>query len=360
MTSLINKLFCIFDSLSIDELEYKLKSEALSLKEIDKIISKLSKIKINPDDLIQKKQITSVLSQARLKMTILPNSSQLKEQNYFFSLFSKPLEKKDVLQKMQKIAHQWDIKLENLSTPSMRLETKLKLRRALEKAKVIGAGLRDPKTKSMEEMYWVETFKFQVNGQKVSLYGGFLFSYFEQWQKQPSETRSFEDYMQAEINNMSPAELQHVKKNILIHLNQETRRAYEVEFNAEGHVLQNQTCVADGTYIFVMGAQSQSEAPQLYIHEKQRGTFQHTSFFAGGAVKSAGMLTIKEGKIATIKPYSGHYAPTNDMLKPALEWIESKAGKNVRQHIKVQKMHPWLLKLQPIVVRLFFSFGLHK
>lgn len=360
MIRFINKLICYFNISLINELESKIQSKSLNLKDIDKIISKLTKIKIDSNDLNQKQQVTSILSHVRLKIAALSNSSQLKRQSYCSSLFSRTIEKKDVFQKLQKVGRKWDIKLENLSTSSMKPETKLKLKNALEKVKVIGAGLKDLKTKIMEEMYWVETFKFQVKDQKVSLYGGFLIPYFEKWKNQSSETRSFEEYMQEEINKMIPLKLEQIQKNVLVHLNQKTRSSYEVDFDSEGNILQNQKRVTDGTYIFVMGAQSNSEPPQLYMHEKQRGTFQHSSFFAGGAVKSAGMLTIENGKISLIKPYSGHYAPTNDMLKPVLEWVESKAGKSVRQHIKVQKLHPLLLKLQPILLKILFRFGLRK
>lgn len=37
------------------------------------------------------------------------------------------------------------------------------------------------------------------------------------------------------------------------------------------------------------------------------GTFQHSSFLAGGLVTSAGLISVKEGVIHTLSPLSGHY-----------------------------------------------------
>ncbi|PRP87215.1 hypothetical protein PROFUN_01477 [Planoprotostelium fungivorum] len=45
----------------------------------------------------------------------------------------------------------------------------------------------------------------------------------------------------------------------------------------------------------------------LYIAAKESGRFQHSSFLAGGRVTAAGLIQIKEGKLISLAPLSGHY-----------------------------------------------------
>lgn len=46
----------------------------------------------------------------------------------------------------------------------------------------------------------------------------------------------------------------------------------------------------DTKWIFVL-----STSKKLYIGKKSKGTFQHSSFLAGGATLSAGRLVVEEG-----------------------------------------------------------------
>ncbi|KAL0575827.1 hypothetical protein V5O48_006154 [Marasmius crinis-equi] len=45
----------------------------------------------------------------------------------------------------------------------------------------------------------------------------------------------------------------------------------------------------------------------LFVGIKDTGSFQHSSFLAGGLVTSAGLITIKNGMVHTLSPLSGHY-----------------------------------------------------
>lgn len=60
-------------------------------------------------------------------------------------------------------------------------------------------------------------------------------------------------------------------------------------------------------WIFVL-----STTRSLYIGQKKKGSFQHSSFLAGGATSAAGRLVAKDGVLEAIWPYSGHYLPTED------------------------------------------------
>lgn len=48
----------------------------------------------------------------------------------------------------------------------------------------------------------------------------------------------------------------------------------------------------------------------IFIGIKDTGTFQHSSFLAGGLVTSAGLITVREGIIHSLSPLSGHYRTT--------------------------------------------------
>ncbi|HXF28880.1 MAG TPA: hypothetical protein VN457_03450, partial [Chlamydiales bacterium] len=66
-------------------------------------------------------------------------------------------------------------------------------------------------------------------------------------------------------------------------------------------------------YIFVISPEN-----KVYIGIYEKGVMQHSSFLSGGAVQSAGLLVMKNGKIAEITNKSGHYQPTPQMISNAL------------------------------------------
>jgi hypothetical protein len=49
-----------------------------------------------------------------------------------------------------------------------------------------------------------------------------------------------------------------------------------------------------------------------YFLQKKKGTFQHSSFLAGGAASAAGRLVVEDGILKAIWPHSGHYRPTEE------------------------------------------------
>merc|ERR1712007_141567 len=63
--------------------------------------------------------------------------------------------------------------------------------------------------------------------------------------------------------------------------------------------------LGNGKIIFVVGMDW-----TMYVAEKVKGKFHHTSFLAGSAVNGAGMLVLeKGGLVSQITPHSGHYQP---------------------------------------------------
>jgi hypothetical protein len=59
----------------------------------------------------------------------------------------------------------------------------------------------------------------------------------------------------------------------------------------------------------------------MYVGEHKKGLMHHSSFLAGRAVVSAGMVKIENGKITEIDHRSGHYAPGGEQLRNALNNI---------------------------------------
>ena len=77
---------------------------------------------------------------------------------------------------------------------------------------------------------------------------------------------------------------------------QEERKLYEVVIE-DGRLFYKQSgkpiqSTEDAKWIFVL-----STSKTLYIGQKNKGTFQHSSFLAGGATLSAGRLVVEDGVI---------------------------------------------------------------
>jgi len=51
------------------------------------------------------------------------------------------------------------------------------------------------------------------------------------------------------------------------------------------------------------------------LHTTETGSFQHSSFTAGGVVTSAGLISVKQGLIHTLSPLSGHYRAPIDHFR---------------------------------------------
>lgn len=76
------------------------------------------------------------------------------------------------------------------------------------------------------------------------------------------------------------------------------RKAYEVHikdgkfyFKQTGEIL-NTFDDSNAKWIFVLGT-----SKTLYVGKKKKGTFQHSSFLAGGATLAAGRLVVENGEL---------------------------------------------------------------
>ncbi|KAK8468242.1 hypothetical protein PHAVU_007G263300 [Phaseolus vulgaris] len=69
-------------------------------------------------------------------------------------------------------------------------------------------------------------------------------------------------------------------------------------------------------WIFVL-----STSKTLYVGQKNKGTFQHSSFLAGGATLSAGRLVAEDGVLKVVWPHSGHYLPTEENFEELMSFL---------------------------------------
>lgn len=62
--------------------------------------------------------------------------------------------------------------------------------------------------------------------------------------------------------------------------------------------------VRKNTWIFVADTSF-----RLYVGIKNSGAFQHSSFLQGSRISAAGLIRIKDGRLTSLSPLSGHYRP---------------------------------------------------
>lgn len=69
-----------------------------------------------------------------------------------------------------------------------------------------------------------------------------------------------------------------------------------------------------------------SPSGTLYIGEKVKGRFHHSSFLSGAPCMGAGYVDVHEGKLLRISPHSGHYRPTASDLDKVLHVFGNNLG----------------------------------
>ncbi|CAK7342201.1 unnamed protein product [Dovyalis caffra] len=101
------------------------------------------------------------------------------------------------------------------------------------------------------------------------------------------------------------------------------REAFEVAvengkflYKQSGKLLHTTEGPKDAKWIFVL-----STSKTLYVGLKIKGTFQHSSFLAGGATLSAGRLVVEDGLLKAVWPHSGHYLPTEENFQAFISFL---------------------------------------
>jgi len=100
--------------------------------------------------------------------------------------------------------------------------------------------------------------------------------------------------------------------------------------------------VKKNTWIFVADTSF-----RLYVGIKQSGAFQHSSFLHGSRISAAGLIKVKNGRIAKLSPLSGHYRPPVSNFRAFIHSLKD-AGVDM-SHVSISRSYTVLLGLEAYV-----------
>ncbi|WVZ57090.1 hypothetical protein U9M48_007526 [Paspalum notatum var. saurae] len=218
--------------------------------------------------------------------------------------------------------------------------------RAGTRAAKVGKGLlKDDKAQKLALQHWLEAVsvcrtehpsKIQIfrSGSELMLishieivddeqidprhrYGHNLHCYYDHWLQCESKQPFFYwlDIGEGrEINLEGKCSRSKLLSQCIKYLGPKEREDYEVViedgkflYKKSGQILDTSCGPRNAKWIFVL-----STSKSLYVGQKKKGTFQHSSFLAGGATSAAGRLVVENGTLKAIWPHSGHYRPTEE------------------------------------------------
>ncbi|KAF3447547.1 hypothetical protein FNV43_RR12733 [Rhamnella rubrinervis] len=190
--------------------------------------------------------------------------------------------------------------------------------RARTRAAKVGKGLsKDEKAQKLALQHWLEAIDPRHR------YGHNLHSYYDVWSDSKSTQPFFYwlDVGDGKDLNHNKCPRSDLQRQCISYLGPKEREAYEVTVD-DGKLVYRQTGAVVHTvegckWIFVL-----STSRALYVGQKKKGVFQHSSFLSGGATTAAGRLIAHQGVLQAIWPYSGHYLPTEDNFKEFISFLE--------------------------------------
>ncbi|KAL5540346.1 hypothetical protein UlMin_043015 [Ulmus minor] len=196
-------------------------------------------------------------------------------------------------------------------------------------ASKIGKGLgEDSKAQKLAFQHWIEAIDPRHR------YGHNLNFYYEEWCRRDSGQPFFYwlDVGDGKEVNLKDCPRSRLKQECIRYLGPQEREYYEYVIT-EGkmvnkltrNLLDTEQGSKSAKWIFVMSA-----SKNLYVGEKKKGSFHHSSFLAGGATLAAGRLTAKCGNLKSVSAYSGHYRPTDTNLGSFLAFLKEN-GVNLEQ-----------------------------
>ncbi|XP_054783985.1 IQ domain-containing protein IQM1-like [Prosopis cineraria] len=190
--------------------------------------------------------------------------------------------------------------------------------RARTMAAKVGKGLsKDEMAQKLALRHWLEAIDPRHR------YGHNLHIYYDVWFHSQSSQPFFYwlDVGDGKEVNLEECPRSKLIKQCIKYLGPKERKAYEVSLKCGRLVYtQSQQLVhthEGSKWIFVL-----STSRTLYIGEKKKGQFQHSSFLAGGATIASGRLVALHGVLHAIWPYSGHYCPTKKNFKEFLGFLQ--------------------------------------
>ncbi|KAG6471219.1 hypothetical protein ZIOFF_072320 [Zingiber officinale] len=190
--------------------------------------------------------------------------------------------------------------------------------RALTRAAKLGKGLsKDENGQKLALQHWLEAIDPRHR------YGHNLQFYYDVWFKSESTQPFFYwlDVGDGREINLEKCPRSKLQNQCIKYLGPNEREAYEVIVR-NGKLIFKKSGLPISTtegskWIFVL-----STTRVLYVGQKKKGSFQHSSFLAGGATTAAGRLVAAEGVLKAIWPYSGHYLPTEENFKEFIIFLQ--------------------------------------
>ncbi|XP_009146470.1 IQ domain-containing protein IQM2 [Brassica rapa] len=194
--------------------------------------------------------------------------------------------------------------------------------RARTRAAKVGKGLsKNGKAQKLALQHWLEAIDPRHR------YGHNLHFYYNKWLHCQSREPFFYwlDIGEGkEVNLVEKCPRLKLQQQCIKYLGPMERKAYEVVveegkffYKNSGEMLHTSSMEeSDSKWIFVL-----STSKVLYVGKKKKGTFQHSSFLAGGATVAAGRLVVESGVLKAVWPHSGHYQPTEENFLDFLSFL---------------------------------------
>ncbi|EOY30405.1 Calmodulin-binding family protein [Theobroma cacao] len=190
--------------------------------------------------------------------------------------------------------------------------------RAKTRAAKVGKGLsKDEKAQKLALQHWLEAIDPRHR------YGHNLHLYYDIWFSSESTQPFFYwlDVGDGKEVNLDKCPRKKLQQQCITYLGPKEREEYEVIVD-NGRLIFRQSGLPVDTagkskWIFVL-----STTRSLYVGQKEKGKFQHSSFLAGGATTAAGRLVARDGVLEAIWPYSGHYHPTEENFMEFISFLE--------------------------------------
>ncbi|XWS26671.1 hypothetical protein CRYUN_Cryun26dG0050500 [Craigia yunnanensis] len=190
--------------------------------------------------------------------------------------------------------------------------------RAKTRAAKVGKGLsKDEKAQKLALQHWLEAIDPRHR------YGHNLHLYYDVWFSSESTQPFFYwlDVGDGKEVNLDKCPRKKLQQQCITYLGPKEREEYEVIVD-NGRLIFRQSglpvdTIGESKWIFVL-----STTRALYVGQKEKGKFQHSSFLAGGATTAAGRLVARHGVLEAIWPYSGHYHPTEENFMEFINFLE--------------------------------------
>ncbi|KAF2297570.1 hypothetical protein GH714_038729 [Hevea brasiliensis] len=189
--------------------------------------------------------------------------------------------------------------------------------RARTRAAKVGKGLsKDEKAQKLALQHWLEAIDPRHR------YGHNLHLYYDVWFRSESTQPFFYwlDVGDGKEVNLEKCPRTVLQRQCIKYLGPKEREAYEVIVENGKLVYKESGKLVDtvegSKWIFVL-----STTRALYVGQKKKGSFQHSSFLSGGATTAAGRLVAHNGILEAIWPYSGHYLPTEENFREFISFL---------------------------------------